>query len=82
MSDLVPALITGWKDDPDGSLRIYVKKGNSGLHTHLDVEHRNEFRPGPMHNYIPDLPPEALCLCPEPPDTAGAPEGVVGRPRV
>jgi hypothetical protein len=63
------ALVTGTKDDPeDGSLRVYVQQGDTGLHTHVPAAHRAEFlqQMGGFHNVIPHLPEAALCWCPEP----------------
>jgi len=60
-------LITGTKDDPDGSLRVYISRGDTGLHTHVPAEHREDFlrAMGGLHN-VTRVPDEALCLCPEP----------------
>lgn len=63
-------LITGTKDDPeDGSLRLYISRGSTGLHTHVPAEHRAEVWLGGLHNYA-IVPREAYCLCPEPEEEA------------
>lgn len=72
MSHLHPdaCLITGTKDDPeDGSLRVYISRGNVGLHTHIPADQRDKVLLGPIHTYA-IIPREAYCLCPEPEESA------------
>lgn len=62
-------LIVGIEDDEDGSLRVYLDRRWTNLHTHVaDEEVKRQVRNswGYQGHVFTDVPADALCDCPAP----------------
>jgi hypothetical protein len=61
------AIIVGYVDEPDGSMRVRIAGNRADLHTHVDDEASKErvrwAWDGGGHVFT-TVEPDALCLCP------------------
>ena len=68
------SLLVGLEDDEDGSLRVYLGRRWTGIHTHVaDEDAKRELRrvwgQGRGHALVTTPPREALCDCPNRPES-------------